>query len=76
MDAIAPSPQNPDAHPSEGDLTICFGCVNVLVLNADITLRRPTVGELAEIATDPDSQRLVGAIKLLMQQGIANGHDA
>lgn len=40
---------NTDAHPREGDYTICAYCLSPLVFNADMSVRLPTDKELLEI---------------------------
>jgi len=37
-----------DAHPADGDLTFCVYCGAPLVFRADLTVRLPTLAELAK----------------------------
>jgi hypothetical protein len=42
-----------DAVPSPGDVTVCLSCASILILTAEMTVRRPFYGEIAALfATD------------------------
>jgi hypothetical protein len=48
-----------DAFPSEGEFSICFGCLGVNVFNPDLTLRLPTKLEEIEIAAHDELQEAI-----------------
>lgn len=59
--AMAGDPKEPDATPSEGDLSVCISCSSIMVFAADLTLRRPEPGEIkAKFAEQPDLAEGVG----------------
>jgi hypothetical protein len=39
--------------PKEGDVSLCLKCCEIAIFNADLTVRKPTDAELAEIHNAP-----------------------
>lgn len=67
IDAATPAMQA-DARlaPSPGDIGICFDCGAAHIFADDLTLRAPTSGEAAEIASELDvikAQKALAAVK-------------
>ena len=44
--------------PREGDFSLCIGCGSLNIFASDLSLRRPTTGEMLEAAGDSDLQHL------------------
>jgi hypothetical protein len=44
--AMAGDPENPDATPSPGDVSICISCAQILVFTDELTLRASMPGEV------------------------------
>lgn len=47
-----------DTPPSEGDASMCTDCGEWLILNADLTGRKPTDDEYVELGMDEDAVRV------------------
>lgn len=64
--------QGGDAWPSEGDVSICWGCGELAIFDSECHggLRRPTVREHAEIIADPTIRHA-----LMARMVALNGHD-
>ena len=45
-----------DVTPSPGDVTICFGCQDLLIFTEDLGLRRPTEAEIEAFPLDEISR--------------------
>ena len=54
LDAATAGPMTPEATPGPGDVTLCVGCVNVLIFDDDLKARKPTPAELAEVMDYPE----------------------
>jgi hypothetical protein len=52
-DSLGTTDGSPGA-PSPGDISICLNCAEVQVIADDMTLRKATPADLAEIAADPE----------------------
>lgn len=57
--------EGPADGPSAGDITICMRCAGIAVFTDQMTLRKPTTGELVTLLREPDLQRVVDAIHRL-----------
>ena len=66
LDAVTPTPDNPEATPSAGDITICFGCAEVLILKEDLTVRVPNMEEAFYAQGEPQVIQLQRAIRTLI----------
>jgi hypothetical protein len=78
LDAVTAGPENPDATPLPGDLTVCIQCAGLLVFDDQMKVRPPTSEEQAEMLADPQVIRLVEAItgiQIRARRG-NDGHDA
>jgi hypothetical protein len=63
LDAASAGPNNPQAVPKPGDITICIGCANVLIFDVGRRPQRPTMGELQEAMQDPSVLRAIQIIR-------------
>jgi hypothetical protein len=78
LDRVTAGPDNPDAVPQEGDITVCIQCGGLLVFKDDLKVRPPTAEEQAEIMADPQVIQMVTAItgiQIKARRG-DNGQDA
>jgi hypothetical protein len=63
---------NPEATPSEGDITICIECANVLIFKENLTVRKPIPAEALIAYMMPEVLLVVEAIKA-MKRGADEG---
>jgi hypothetical protein len=54
---------NADDAPTEGSVSLCWGCLNPSLFNADLSLRTPTDEERAEIMEDVDVLRVLYSMR-------------
>ena len=59
------------ATPEEGDISLCANCCNILMLNADLTVRKPTDLEISNIA--PETMEAIENAKIRIQYLIDEG---
>jgi hypothetical protein len=52
MDSTAATP-GCDLPPRGGDVSLCIMCGNLMIFNADLTIRKPTKEEQSELALNP-----------------------
>jgi hypothetical protein len=74
LDAVTPTPANPNATPSEGDITVCIECACVLIFKEDLTVRKPTQPELVLFSLMPEVLLTVAAIKSMKRGRDDNLH--
>jgi len=68
LDAASHAGGNEDYHPSPEDLSICYYCTEMLIYNADMTLRVASVAELEALHPD-DLQELIQAREYIRSLG-------
>ena len=60
--------------PSAGDFSVCQRCANVMIFNADLSLRQPTAAELAYAQANHDIAGAIDRIKTLINPNKAPLH--
>jgi len=53
MDCSEPAFEEEDIMPTEGDMTMCLKCGEIMIFNKDLTVRIPNKEERERIQSDP-----------------------
>jgi hypothetical protein len=65
LDAATAVPDNADAAPEAGDVTVCISCAGVLIFDEALSVRRPTTVELMEAMSMPPLRQLLDTIRAM-----------
>lgn len=59
VDRATPAPSNQDARPEPGNFSLCCSCAGILVYQADLTVRKATDEEIADVMKDATARRFI-----------------
>jgi hypothetical protein len=65
LDAATAVPDNAEAAPDTGDVTVCLACAGILIFDETLSVRRPTTAELREAMSLPPLIQLVSTIRAM-----------
>ncbi len=74
LDTVTSAPMNPEATPSEGDITVCIECASVLIFKEDLTVRKPDATEMFWAMGMPEVLLVIGAVKAMKRGADDNLH--